>query len=760
MACSDLCTAAKCEELEERIGRLEQALDLLQASFNAHISEAIPEAHDYQEPDVTVSLAVGGNTLKVFVKVGNKSDDEIIELPKSNLAGSAFIEGQTLTISIADGQSETVFSTNLPKDAPDVDVEITQNQGGATIKVSVNEISDQDVISFSEVIEQIESSKSNLAGTAFVEGQTLFISIADGESETVFSVDLPIPEISDFEPIVNVSTNYISSQTIATTVSVNGVTAQDTFSLLDTPKSNLAGTAFVEGQTLFISIADGESQTVFSVDLPIVETEEHLKSNLVGTAFVEGQTLTISIADGESQTVFSVDLPLGELPEIPKSNLVGTAFIEGQILTISIADGESQTVFSVDLPIPELEPPFVTVDVFPIDDNNFTIKVGVDGVFDDDILTTNIMDCSDLEELIRQLSITINNEFNNLDNEINNLENAIKVDINEVKDVVTVDISGTANSSYECGFALDESDNPIPGYAQSLQQSKAYSGVGLQGIHENLKVINSNLDALHSDICKAIDPISSITIDDLYKFCDNSNIQRGDYPEGIGGDTQYNNAILQYFTDLFAETKYAYLLNNVTGDKLVTAPNNWITNYLADFSLIQAKINNTEICNLEIPEATDVVSLVASPKYQTNIEGKVLVLHFVTFDNYPKRLTNSTYWPVQIPAAKETYVWENDFKDLTWSRGNQYAELKLIDYRSKVSGWFANKGAADVYFDAVLGLTSAIEENRIYPEHKTPKTNIVSRVTRPYRAFIESVNEFGQAICHIKYVPPIENPNE
>jgi hypothetical protein len=70
MSCDNLCTAAKCQELENRIGALQQALELLEASFEAHTNQDIPEAHDYQ-PQVKVSLATNSsdNSLKVFVKV-------------------------------------------------------------------------------------------------------------------------------------------------------------------------------------------------------------------------------------------------------------------------------------------------------------------------------------------------------------------------------------------------------------------------------------------------------------------------------------------------------------------------------------------------------------------------------------------------------------------------------------------------------------------------------------------------------------------
>ena len=71
MTCPDLCTAAKCAELEARISALEQALELFEAAFEAHLSQDIPEAHYYApsdlleelEPDVSVGVFdLGGNT--------------------------------------------------------------------------------------------------------------------------------------------------------------------------------------------------------------------------------------------------------------------------------------------------------------------------------------------------------------------------------------------------------------------------------------------------------------------------------------------------------------------------------------------------------------------------------------------------------------------------------------------------------------------------------------------------------------------------
>lgn len=56
MSCDNLCTAAQCQELERRISSLEQALELLEASFEAHTLQDIPQAHNY-----TPKVNIDGN---------------------------------------------------------------------------------------------------------------------------------------------------------------------------------------------------------------------------------------------------------------------------------------------------------------------------------------------------------------------------------------------------------------------------------------------------------------------------------------------------------------------------------------------------------------------------------------------------------------------------------------------------------------------------------------------------------------------------
>lgn len=458
MSCPDLCTAAKCQELEARIGALEQALELIEAAFEAHVNQQIPEAHQYF-PYVKVDLDYSNETLSVFVAVDDRFDTKSVVIPQ-------------------------------------------------------------------------------------------------------------------FEPFVTFDIFPIENNSYVFKVQVNGDSDEDTLTL---PESNLK--------------IDGS----FAVD-----------------------TLNLTVADGESFDTAAIVIPLPEPTEHSSSNLKISASFFGDILTISIADGESEDTAQV----------YIDADVI----NNF----GGGGNVSCDGLSQEIQDCC------AQILAAIDN----LSNQVQQVENEI-----------TIDITDTINTDYQCV------ENPETKALEPQLTPTSYSNKGLLGLHEHLKLMNANLDAIFKPLC-----------------------------------------------DVSNET---------------------------------------------------VVSIVASPKYVTNIEGKVLILHFVNLDAYPKRSSNQSLRPIQIPGARETYDWLIDFIDLRWVTGNQYGELQLEGYKAKVSGWFADEAAGNSYFDAVLNLTTAIEVNRNFPKHSNPQTNIVVRETRPYRAFIESVDETGTAICHAKYVPvePQSNGN-
>ena len=692
MTCPDLCTAAKCEELERRISALEQALELLEASFEAHTQQDIPKAHNY-EPTVNVEADISDGTLIIDVSVDDSNDSATVDLPKSQLQlGSAF-ENNILTIQVQDGESGDVTQVSINSQ---VNVEADISDGTLIVDVTVGDSNDSATVDLPE---------SNVNVEADISDGTLIIDVTVGESNDSATVDLP--------------------------------------------ESNVNVEADISDGTLIIDVTVGESNDSATVDLP--------ESNVNVEADISDGTLIIDVTVGESNDFATVDLP--------ESNVNVEADISDGTLIIDVTVGNRNDSATVDLPMFK---PFVVLDVFPTTDNCFVIQASVNGHSDSDSFCIDIpdMNCDELRDLII-------GSFNNLDNQLANLEDAINREVKDVYDQVTIDITGKANSGYQCVFETDEETGRVnTDYAQSKIVQKDYTGKGLQGIHENLKLINTNLDALHSDICKAVDPISSIGEADIFQYCTNNvEIDRSLYFNDEGGERsigkaeQYEEDLAaakrKYLIEQFKLSKYGTKLVQKNDEISITAPNNWITPILADFSLIQSKINKDILCDQIQSDEKGVVSIVASPKYVTNTEGKVLILHFVDLLNYPKRSRGSHYRPIQIPGALAKYDWDIHFKDLRWIQGDQYGELSLVGYKATVSGWFFDKDAGEAFFNKVLNLTTAEEKNRNFPKHKYSRTDIAVQVTRPYRAFIESVNQFGRAICHVKYMPPVkENGSE
>lgn len=426
-----------------------------------------------------------------------------------------------------------------------------------------------------------------------------------------------------------------------------------------------------------------------------------------------------------------------------ESNLSLSASFQSDVLTITVADGESQ--------------------------DTATIRVSIDSQPQTIFITEEIyMNCDDIANDLRNLQNIIIAEIEESENNLNNKVEGVKNELTnnlldlsnsllDIKDYVTVDISGTINKDHVCQFPITKDEKPIPRYAESIVKEGTYSGVGLLGIHENLKIVNQTLDRLHADICKAVDPISTLTIDDLYTYCATNGIDRADYSGDEQGEINYQAAAAEYLRQFLLDSKYGYLVEELESSQLISAPNNWITPILADFATIQGRINNNLLCEINTAEPTDVVAIVASDKVLDRHQGKTLMLHLVTAENYPKRSRNSSYWTQQIPEAKESYDWNEDFLALRQERGNLYAELYFVGIKDPVSGWFAGKAAANSWFNAILALTTATERNRKYHEQLTPARNITPNTVRPYRAFINSVDLNGRGVCEVKYVPPSEN---
>ena len=330
----------------------------------------------------------------------------------------------------------------------------------------------------------------------------------------------------------------------------------------------------------------------------------------------------------------------------------------------------------------------------------------------------------------------------------------------EIKNELIIDVTGTVVTEYTHEFTLDDNDDIIPTYAESKFKENPYDYQGLGGIHELLKVILTNQQQLHLVGTQGISPPVKIDLQStISEICNNNGLaNREDFPD----DQSFFDYLRDIVTGYLSGSLSKFLLKRIgvgagLPGMVVGTTLDWGIGFLIDKLTATSQVADRTICeaieNLEL----DTVSVLASPNVATNLDDKVLILHFVTEDNYPKRSRGSNYRPIQIPGAKEQYVWENDFLDLRWTTGNQYAELELNEFKAKVSGWFKDKTAADSYFDWILTLTRGTEKNRRYPDIKVKQTNIVETITRPYRAFIENVTSEGQAVCLVKYVPPAQD---
>ena len=625
--CGDLCTAAKCEELERRIEALEQALE-------EHKQQNIPEAHQFK-PAWSVEVNVVRREIFVAVTIDNNSRFDTAKLPEQTID----IEG----------------SFNSQTNLLNIDVRTPDDHDFALIKI-------------------------------------------------------PIPEIPEYEPSVTFDIFPQDNNSYVFKVNVDGETDEDTLRL---EPSNLRLEGIFQSDTLTLTVADGESEDTASINIPLptVEPSPQNQSNLRGSASFRDETLTISISDGLSQHSFQVNIPTNTSPQ--------TIFVTEEIY-MNCDELERKIENCCNLILTEIG-------------NSQTIII------------------AEIEE-----------SENNLKNEIDNAQNQITRDIQTVEDYVTVDISGTIDTQYSCDIPLedpeDSTSDTLPLPAQVSSELLDYSGVGLSGIHEQLKLVSNNLLKIYETVCTE----STINVnlkDILNKICsDNLSLNRGEFSnESVFYN--YSKALLeQEFKGLSSE-KLLKLFKYTPGKSVsftVGTTNDWAMTYLIEKSLKQQSSGITSICDrIDELEDRDVVSIVASDKNIHRVKGKILILHFVTLENYPKRKNSSSYRPIQIPFAKYEYDWLTDFDDLRWIQGNQYAELQFKEPYVPVSGWFKDKEAADAYFDKILTLTNATEDDRVIPDHSNPKTAIPVRETRPYRAFIKSVNSQGQAVCHAVYKPVI-----
>ncbi|MEY2833395.1 MAG: hypothetical protein RLZZ574_2654 [Cyanobacteriota bacterium] len=243
MSCDNLCTAAKCEELENRISALEQTLELIQAAFEAHTQQDIPQAHNYNPPpadfEIPFDLIVNYVLIRIQPTLQIIIDDLNFHIGsdyttvhnykshKSNLRIDGSFASEILYLTVADGESQDTASISIPlpeipKYEPRVQVDADIYQGTLAINVMVDDASDIATIDLPVYEPQVQVDADIYQGT-------LAINVMVDDASDIATIDLPIEQHK---------------------------------------KSNLRIDGSFASEILYLTVADGESQDTVTIHIP------------------------------------------------------------------------------------------------------------------------------------------------------------------------------------------------------------------------------------------------------------------------------------------------------------------------------------------------------------------------------------------------------------------------------------------------------------------------------------------------------------
>ena len=471
-------------------------------------------------------------------------------------------------------------------------------------------------------------------------------------------------------------------------------------------------------------------------------------SNLQIEGYYENKGINLSISDVTSNSSTSISLPFvteddfdehsnKKIPDAhdyqPKVN-VDLFFDDGRLqVTVSVDDeSSSKQVFimadcDLNSLLDKLELVLSIVNSFSAELNNIDNSIG-DVNNNITNISNNVSNVSNSVSTINSNVSNINSSVSNIDNTVNTISNSVTnienntivqslVDLTpvlnlleEVLSALNTEFTGTVELGFCELITTDDNGNsiaPIQRYsatnADGNPNELTYTGNGLTGLKNQLIAIEQKLTEINKNACNFQFDYGSIDLKDLFDFCSSTPLLE---------QSNFSNleAYADYLKGLIPDN-LAYLRDYI---EPVTIPasngNQEQTIVSTTFSGTPAKLfqilgnierNNSQIICNEIKklEDPDVVAIVSSDKTINNAKEKQLILHFVSFDNYPKRTRNSSYRPVQIPEPKANLDWNDDFEDLIWVQGTLYCELFFIDYKTPVSGYFADKDLADTYFN-------------------------------------------------------------
>ncbi|MBE9171400.1 hypothetical protein IQ238_29210, partial [Pleurocapsales cyanobacterium LEGE 06147] len=277
--CENLCTAAKCQELENRINDLEGELRTLKERFESHLNQDIPIAHNYnsnlrveaflnsKELGISISDVTSNDTASVNIPFCSENECQQIEekidshigqdIPQAHgincdLSIEAFYTGGGLGISLSSCFGSDTTSVNLPY----CTVEKCQE-----IESKLDDHLNQD-------IPQAHKIDCDLNLNAFYSSQILTISLNScfgSDSTSVFlpSISFSPPRL-DIRPRFNFNPNF-NKFTFSLDIDT-GETSGSAEVDFEMPPVTIDG--FVQGKELNLILFNGNRTDTASIRLP------------------------------------------------------------------------------------------------------------------------------------------------------------------------------------------------------------------------------------------------------------------------------------------------------------------------------------------------------------------------------------------------------------------------------------------------------------------------------------------------------------
>ncbi len=268
--CADLCTAAKCQELERRIEELETII-------NEHLIQKIPYAHGW-EGDCNIFLSLTGTTLNAEIYIDNIGEgSDSVELPFVTQA-----EFDNHVGTLVNGNSNLAH-TYVPEIDHNLSIAETNGQFTLTSRINLEGTPAED-----SIVIPLNNSESNLSIDGTVTGKTLLLSVGDGNSQDTAEIPLPfvlqddfdehlredIPNAHDYNPFIDVNVG-IEQNTLFVDVAIDDSSDSGTTELL-LPEIKVFPSlnADLIENTLFIDVEINGNSDVATVDLPFVTQNE------------------------------------------------------------------------------------------------------------------------------------------------------------------------------------------------------------------------------------------------------------------------------------------------------------------------------------------------------------------------------------------------------------------------------------------------------------------------------------------------------